>query len=145
MDGGTGSRGPQREGSGIPLNEYPRPQFMRPDWLNLNGIWEYDTAPADRVPEELTGKILVPFSPEAALSEAARKPGIGDKSWYARSFTLPEGFFRGRLLLNFGAVDQICQVFINGRLAGEHEGGYTPFTLDITPYILPEAENDTGS
>ena len=134
-------RNPYSAGGELPLNEYPRPQFMRPAWLNLNGLWEYDVAPLDQVPEELKGTILVPFSPEAPLSGAERKPGAGEKAWYARSFTLPEGFFKERLLLHFGAVDQVCRVFVNGHMAGEHEGGYTPFTLDITPYVLPEGEN----
>lgn len=124
-----------------PLNEYPRPQLMRPDWLNLNGRWAYDVSPLDQIPEALEDSILVPFSPEAPLSGAAHAPGVREKAWYARSFALPEGFFKGRLLLHFGAVDQICQVFVNGRLAGEHAGGYTPFTLDITPYVLLNGTN----
>ena len=124
-----------------PLNEYPRPQLMRPDWLNLNGEWEYGVFPADQTPEELEGRILVPFSPEASLSGADRAPGAGEKAWYARSFTLPEGFFKGRLFLHFGAVDQICRVYVNGHPAGEHSGGYTPFTLDITPFIRQMGEN----
>ena len=125
----------------LPLNQYPRPQFMRPDWMNLNGRWEYGVTPQDQIPEELEGSILVPFSPEAPLSGADRVPRAGEKAWYARSFRLPEGFFKGRLLLHFGAVDQICQVYINGHLAGEHTGGYTPFTLDITQYIRKTGEN----
>ena len=125
----------------LPLNEYPRPQFMRPDWINLNGRWAYGVSSLDQIPEELEGSILVPFSPEAPLSGADRAPGSGEKAWYARSFALSEGFFKGRLLLHFGAVDQICQVYVNGRFAGEHAGGYTPFTVDITPYIRQEGEN----
>ena len=125
----------------LPLNQYPRPQFMRPDWMNLNGRWEYGVTPQDQIPEELEGSILVPFSPEAPLSGADRVPRAGEKAWYARSFRLPEGFFKGRLLLHFGAVDQICQVYVNGYLAGEHTGGYTPFTLDITQYIRKTGEN----
>ncbi len=141
MEESNVSRRPQPGGNTIPLNEYPRPQFMRPDWLNLNGVWRYDVSPVDQAPEELEGEILVPYSPEAPLSGASKKPGPGEKAWYARSFTLPEGFLKDRLLLNFGAVDQVCQVFVNGHKAGEHEGGYTPFTLDITRYIRPEGEN----
>ena len=141
MEENSVSRRPQPGGNEIPLNEYPRPQFMRPDWLNLNGVWRYDVSPVDQAPEELEGEILVPYSPEAPLSGASKKPEPGEKAWYARSFTLPEGFLKDRLLLHFGAVDQVCQVFINGHKAGEHEGGYTPFTLDITRYIHPEGEN----
>ena len=141
MDNSADSRIPVTGKSGIPLDVYPRPQFMRPDWLNLNGIWEYGISSLDQVPERLEEKILVPFSPEASLSGVNHAPGPGERAWYARSFTLPEGFFKGRLLLNFGAVDQTCQVYINGRLAGEHAGGYTPFSLDITPFLLPQSEN----
>lgn len=141
MDEVNGSRSLQTGERQIPLNEYPRPQFMRPDWLNLNGLWAYDVSPIDQMPEKLEGEILVPFSPEAPLSGAPKKPGLGETAWYARSFTLPEGFFKDRLLLHFGAVDQVCRVFVNGRLAGEHEGGYTPFTLDITEYTVPDGEN----
>ncbi len=142
MDGNEENRSRfAASGEAPPLNEYPRPQLMRPQWLNLNGLWEYDVAPLDQVPEELEGSILVPFSPEAPLSGAKRRPGAGEKAWYGRSFTLPEGFMKDRLLLHFGAVDQVCQVFVNGRPAGEHEGGYTPFTLDITPFIRPDGEN----
>ena len=125
----------------LPLDEYPRPQFMRPRWMNLNGTWDFGIAGDDAVPEKLEGRILVPFSPECALSGADRGPGPGETAWYARSFRLPEGFMQDRLLLHFGAVDQTCRVYVNGHLAGSHEGGYTPFCLDITDLFLPEREN----
>jgi hypothetical protein len=124
-----------------PLCEYPRPQFMRPDWLCLNGQWSFEICPEGEMPLRLTGTITVPFCPESVLSGAARGPRNGEMLWYGRSFTLPEGFMKDRLLLNFGAVDQWCEIFINGQLAGTHEGGYLPFSLDITQYVDPSAEN----
>ena len=124
-----------------PLGEYPRPQFMRPGWLCLNGRWDYAVLPNGREPEEYRDKILVPFSPETALSGAGRGPDSGETAWYRRSFTLPAGFMKDRLLLHFGAVDQSCEVFVNGRSAGAHEGGYTPFTLDVTSLASPLGEN----
>ena len=141
LAGDRSTRRGRLEEDRLPLNEYPRPQFMRPDWLNLNGTWEFGISPLDQIPEELEGSILVPFSPEAPLSGADRSPGMGEKAWYGRSFTLPDGFFKGRLFLNFGAVDQICQVYVNGHLAGEHAGGYTPFTVDITRFVLKAGKN----
>lgn len=124
-----------------PLGEYPRPQFMRPAWLCLNGRWDYAVLPKGREPEDYRDKILVPYSPETALSGAGRGPGPGETGWYRRTFTLPAGFMKDRLLLHFGAVDQSCEVFVNGRSAGTHEGGYTPFTLDVTSLASPTREN----
>jgi len=125
----------------IPLNSYPRPQFMRPRWLCLNGRWEFDIAPSGVIPQKMVDTILVPFSPETALSSAKRGPRPWETAWYSRSFSLPDGFLKDRLLLHFGAVDQWCEVFINGKSAGTHLGGYTPFYLDITGLIVPEGEN----
>ncbi len=124
-----------------PLGEYPRPQFMRPTWFCLNGYWDYAVLPKGREPEEYRDRILVPFSPETALSGAGRGPDAGETGWYRRRFTLPAGFMKDRLLLHFGAVDQSCEVFVNGRSAGTHEGGYTPFTLDVTSLASPIGEN----
>ena len=124
-----------------PLGEYPRPQFMRPEWFCLNGTWDFDVLPNGQTPEEFRDRILVPFSPETALSGAKRGPGMGETGWYRRRFTLPAGFMKDRLLLHFGAVDQSCEVFMNGRSAGTHEGGYAPFTLDVTAFTSPVGEN----
>ena len=128
-------------GGDCPLANYPRPQFMRPGWLCLNGRWDYEIRPDGKKPEKYTGSILVPFSPETALSGAHRGPDAGETAWYRRSFTLPSGFMKDRLLLHFGAVDQSCEVFLNGRSAGSHEGGYTPFTLDVTALTDPVGKN----
>ena len=124
-----------------PLGEYPRPQFMRPEWFCLNGRWDLELTPTGEKPEKFSDSILVPFSPETALSGAKRGPKRGETAWYRRYFTLPTGFMKDRLLLHFGAVDQFCEVYVNGRHAGTHEGGYTPFTLDITGMTDPAGKN----
>ena len=114
------------------LPEYPRPQLKRNSFLNLNGPWAFYMGPADRKPEKLPETILVPFSPESELSGIQRKKGPNDVLIYRRSFVLPEGFHRGRVLLHFGAVDLLATVSVNGRECGTHRGGYWPFTYDIT-------------
>jgi len=125
-----------------PLAEYPRPQFVRPGWLCLNGRWDFAVTPTGEEPKSWGETILVPFSPETALSGVARGPGHGETAWYRRSFTLPEGFMRGRLLLHFGASDQFCEVRVNGHAAGGHEGGYEPFTLDVTEHMDLSGANE---
>ena len=117
------------------LPEYPRPQLKRNSFLNLNGPWQFYMGPADEKPDRLPETILVPFSPESELSGILRKKRSGDILCYRRSFTLPEGFLRGRLLLHFGAVDLVATVFVNGRECGTHRGGYWPFSYDITDLI----------
>ena len=120
------------------LQEYPRPQLKRESYYNLNGLWEYaitqDTVP----PKEYEGNILVPFSPESVLSGVKRQLLPKEALWYRRSVTLPDGFLRERLLLHFGAVDQCCEVFVDGICVGGHEGGYLPFILDVTEQIKEE-------
>ena len=115
-----------------PLSEYPRPQLWRGSYLNLNGRWEYAIRKDGTAPESYDGEIIVPFSPESLLSGVGRQLMPGDTLWYRRSFTLPEGFQRDKVLLHFGAVDQECRVLVNGELVGEHKGGYLPFSCDIT-------------
>ncbi len=114
--------------SGQVWDAYPRPQMRREKWLSLNGKWQ------------LNGQeILVPFPPQALLS--GYRGRLGAKLEYVRSFTLPEGFCssgngkRRRILLHFGAVDQVAEVFLNGQFVGRHEGGYLPFWFDVTAYL----------
>lgn len=113
------------------LTEYPRPSMVRDSYQNLNGEWEYAISRDEALPEVYDGAILVPFSPEAALSGVERTVYPKDVLHYKRIFETekPKG---KRILLHFGAVDQSCKVYINQRPAGSHEGGYLPFTLDIT-------------
>ena len=121
------------------LTEYPRPQMRRDSYLNLNGRWEYAITDSDELPRRWDGTILVPFSPESALSGVGRSLQPGQTLWYRREVILPQGFIPadGRLLLHFGAVDQETAVYWNGRLLGRHMGGYNAFTLDATDALGP--------
>ena len=121
---------------GTPWNVYPRPQMKRDNWLNLNGEWQF----AVGKPEFAGKTILVPFCPESRLSGIQEHFQEGTPLWYRRSFTLPEDFNRGRVLLHIGAVDQIAEVTVNGQHLFRHEGGYEAFTVDITEALQPENE-----
>lgn len=119
------------------LTEYPRPQLVRDSYINLNGLWDYAISPSPQPPEKADGEILVPFSPETELSGVGRSLSTDEYLWYFRRFTLPEGFNKGRVLLHFGAVDQIADVFLNGSLLASHTGGYTAFTIELTQALIP--------
>ena len=124
--------------SEMPYPEYPRPQMKRESYLCLNGKWELEIKRAEKSVFE--GEILVPFVPESRISGVGREIGKKDILVYRRSFTLPEGFLKDRLVINFGACDQYAKVYVNGKLAGENVGGYLPFSFDITE-LLREGEN----
>ncbi|WP_350348876.1 sugar-binding domain-containing protein [Agromyces sp. G08B096] len=117
------------------LAEYPRPQLVRDSYLNLNGVWRYAITHADGPPVQWDGDILVPFSPESERSGVGRSLEPGAHLWYERELVLPDGFLQDRVLLHFGAVDQDCVVFVDGREVGRHVGGYLPFTCDITEAV----------
>ena len=106
--------------------------MVRADWLNLNGLWEYD-APADLTSpfrQKTRGTILVPYPIESALSGVMQRT---ERLWYRRTFTLPAEHGRGNeSLLHFGAVDWEATVYVNGKQVGTHRGGYDPFSFDIT-------------
>ena len=102
----------------VPFPTYPRPQFKRDSFLNLNGKWDCG--------------VVVPF-PLKDIEEFS----------YYTSFSIPENFIKDRVFLNFGAVDQIAKVYIDDQFVGEHEGGYTPFSFDITDFVI--GDNATGS
>lgn len=120
------------------LPEYPRPQLVRDSYVNLNGRWEhaFTSAEVTEPPRRWDGEIVVPFSPEAPLSGVNRTLRPDEALWYRRTVTLPDGFVRDRVLLHFGAVDQDCEVWIDGARAGAHRGGYLPFTLDVTDLLV---------
>ncbi|MBD3181485.1 beta-galactosidase, partial [Candidatus Poribacteria bacterium] len=142
----------------IPRPEYPRPQFVRDEWLNLNGEWEFELDSGKSGlqrnlmnAEKFSKKIMVPFCPESELS------GIGIKDfmpavWYRREVSVPEEWAGNRILLHFGAVDYNTKVWINGKEAGSHWGGYTPFAFEVTDLLEKDsnvitvyAEDDTRS
>ena len=122
----------------IPLLEYPRPQFKRDSYFCLNGLWNYQIKKGDVVSAE--GKINVPYSPESELSGVLMQLKKDQTLIYERTFTFEKGFNKGVVLLNFGACDQVSKVYINGKLVGENEGGYLPFSFDITA-ALNDGEN----
>ncbi len=138
------------QGELAPRPEYPQPQFQRADWLSLNGAWEFEFDDRNLGLDErwaecgraFSRSILVPFCFESALS------GIGETGyhpyvWYRRAIAVPAEWRGRRVLVHFGAVDYKATVWINGRFAGEHEGGHTPFALDITRLLEPEGNQVT--
>ena len=124
----------QNNPAAIPWNTYPRPQMRRDSFFCLNGEWEIETENHSPRP------IRVPFCPESVLSGFLMDGNETALLSYRRAFTLPEGFSGGRVLLHFGAVDQVAAVYLNGHHAGSHKGGYESFTLDVTEHL--QAENE---
>ncbi|NOU98852.1 DUF1080 domain-containing protein [Paenibacillus sp. LMG 31457] len=124
-----------------PLPEYPRPQMVRDQWLNLNGKWEFQSAKqGDALPtgQKLKEYITVPFAVESKLSGIQRQEQL---MWYKRSFTVPQNWNGQHVKLNFGAVDYETDVYVNGTKVGTHKGGYTAFSFDITDQ-LQSGENE---
>ena len=117
--------------SETPWQVYPRPQLKRDGYLNLNGTWELEA-------DGYKGPIIVPFCPESRLSGVEKHFPDGSTILYRRSFTLPESFNRGRVLLHFGAVDQNAEVYVNQSLIGSHAGGYDSFCFDVTDALKAE-------
>jgi hypothetical protein len=122
------------------LPEYPRPQMVRQRWQNLNGLWQYTvTAKSDvQVPVRFEGNILVPYPIESALSGVMKPLSPSERLWYRRTFSIPQKWRDGRILLHFGAVDWEATLFVNDRNLGSHRGGYDPFTFDITGALRKE-------
>lgn len=127
--------------------EYPRPQMVRNNYTILNGFWDYIILPKSENSTEnpfsqgkCDGKILVPFSPECLLSGVSRQLKPDEYLWYQRTFTLENVPDDKRLILHFGAVDQVADVWVNGQAVCTHSGGYLPFSADITTSLC-EGEN----
>ncbi len=110
------------------LDTYPRPQLRRDSFYSLDGEWILNDKP-----------IKVPFPPQSELSEYGHK--VGKKMRYTKTFTLPDGFVKNKVILHFGAVDQVAEVTLNGKHVGKHEGGYLSFELDITSEVYKDKKN----
>ena len=128
--------------------EHPNPQFVREEWVNLNGEWDFAIdSGVSGLERGLVGgegdgydrKINVPFCPESRLSGVEVKDFM-NAVWYRRSFNVTAKQLSGRVFIHFGAVDFETEVFINEKSVGKHKGGYTPFAFDITDYVT-EGEN----
>lgn len=116
---------------------YPRPQFVRDEWQSLEGAWQYSFAEQKRpAGVNWQGEICVPYPPEAPLS-GVHDPGYHSVIWYRRQFRVPAAWEGRRVWLHFGAVDYLARVWVNDELVAEHEGGHTPFSIDITDALRP--------
>ena len=123
--------------------EYPRPQMVRKEWLNLNGLWQLAIEPKDAAqPSRYTDQILVPFPVESALSGVMKRPNEKDRVWYRRTFQVPAKWSRSRVLLHFDAVDWETTVWVNGKEVGNHTGGYDGFEFDVTSALNPGGEQE---
>jgi beta-galactosidase/beta-glucuronidase len=123
--------------------EYPRPQLMRSQWTNLNGLWNYAIENDQTTePTQWNGQILVPFPLESSLSGVAQALPPTQALWYERQFTLSPPTNGAHVLLHFEAVDYLSVVMVNGKVVGEHQGGYDPFTFDITNALSASGTQD---
>ncbi len=126
--------------SNVDFSAYPRPQLVRDSYFCLNGEWSFATSKSLIPPESFPLKIQVPFPVESILSGICQTPEKGEVLHYKRTFSLPENFKKDRVLLHFGASDQITTVYLNKKKLGTNEGGYHPFTIDITDAIIESNE-----
>jgi len=131
----------------VPRAEHPRPDAFRPNWITLNGQWQFEIDDLDdgqsrglTSGKDLASTITVPFCPESKLSGLSHY-GLMKHTWYRRTFEVPQSMKGKRVLLHFGAVDYQARVWVNGRLAGSHIGGSVPFDFDVTP-LLRAGENE---
>lgn len=127
------------------LPEYPRPQLKRSAWKNLNGYWQYAIRPVkEEEPKKWDGRILVPFAAESLLSDVQKQVGKDNHLWYRTTFQIPaeKVWQEKRIKLNFGAVDWRTTVYINGKEVGKHEGGYDPFSFDITDALNKPSDKE---
>jgi len=124
--------------SAQPWQDYPRPQMRRDSFFNLNGEWAFAVSKSEQAPQVFSKKILVPFAPQTLLSGVHRAVPEQAYLYYRRQFSLPQNFRKDRVILHFGAVDQIAAVWLNGSFLGEHKGGYEAFCFEITDLLQEE-------
>ncbi len=123
--------------------EYPRPQFERREWKNLNGLWEYSVIKKNQTrPKKFQGDILVPFCVESSLSGVMAEVQPDDRIWYRREFEIPKDWNGKSVILNFEAVDYSATVWVNDAVVGSHKGAYDRFSFDITPYLKSNGEQE---
>ena len=114
----------------------------RNEWKNLNGLWEYAITDVGKsCPKQFDGQILVPFAVESALSGVGKAVGKEKELWYCRTFNIPSSWKNKKILLHFGAVDWKADVWVNGIKVGNHTGGFTPFSFDITAALVAKGDN----
>ena len=131
---------PITDAADVDFSAYPRPQMVRDSYFCLNGEWSFTTSKSALPPESYPLKIRVPFPVESSLSGITKTPEKGEFLHYKRTFALPAYFVKDRVLLHFGASDQITTVYLNGKRIGTNEGGYHPFSFDITEELRNENE-----
>jgi len=125
-----------------PWLEYPRPDLKRDNWISLNGLWDYAITPLNTMPERWQGKILVPYPVESALSGVKKRVSENENLWYKRTFEIPRTWRNKQLMLNFEACDWATTIWIDGKEAGKHLGGYDPFSIDITEFLGKESSHE---
>src|SRR3954469_22894104 len=128
--------------------EYPRPQLVRKNWLNLNGVWAFSFDDENKgttekwfrnQPSKFDEKINIPFAYQTKLS-GIHDPSFHDLVWYKRDFEIPVNWKDQRIILHFGAVDYRAWVYVNEQFVGFHEGGHTDFSFDVTDYLIGGTE-----
>jgi hypothetical protein len=126
----------------LPWPEYPRPDARRDEWMNLNGLWDYAITEKNTKPDKWDGKILVPYPVESALSGVKKRVSENENLWYRRTFKIPKSWKGDQILLNFEAADWETIVYIDGKEAGRHKGGYDPFSVNITGHLERKNNHD---
>lgn len=125
----------------IPLKEYPRPNFVRDNFINLNGKWDFQIQKSEELPDKFTKEILVPYAVESPLSGLNYLAKPDDYLIYRRFFNVKRNYQDSRIILNFDGVDMFSSIYVNKKLVGKHDCGYTKFSFDITDFLI-EGDNE---